>query len=207
MKNIFLLLLILLPCTMFAQRKGKQLDQQQSDENTEIKQYESSKGSSFKDKLYFGGNLGGGFSSNNSYFLIQPIVGYKVSDNFSVGVDPIYIYASQTYTFNNGVNTINKKFATSVIGPGVFARYNVIENIFAYTEYQGISYTTPVYDASKADWVDKDFWNNNLYVGGGYSTGGNGNGGAYFMLLYNLLYDANRTFYGRPYDVRIGFLF
>lgn len=206
MKKLFLLLIIAFTLPCVAQRKAQQLDEQQSDEQAKIEQYEGAKKSSFADKLYFGGNLGGGFSTGYSLFLIQPIVGYKVTDNFSVGVDPLYIYSSQTYEVSNGVNTFKRKLTNHVIGPGVFARYNVIENIFAYTEYQGISFKTPVYDKYKADFVDKTFWNNNLYLGGGYSSNGSGSG-TYIMLLYNVLYDSNNTFYGHPYDFRIGFLF
>jgi hypothetical protein len=206
MKNLFLLLIIVFSLPCWAQRKAKQLDEQQSDEKAKIEQYEGTKKSPFADKLYYGGNLGGGFSTGYSLFLIQPIVGYKVTDNFSVGVDPLYIYSSQTYEVSNGVKTFNRELTNHVIGPGVFARYNVIENIFAYTEYQGISFKTPVYDKYKADFVDKTFWNNNLYLGGGYSSNGSGSG-TYIMLIYNVLYDAQNTFYGRPYDIRIGFLF
>ena len=205
MKKIFFLLIVVISLPCFAQRKAQQLDEQQVDEQAKIEQYEGAKKSAFTDKLYFGGNFGLAFSTYNSYFLIQPIVGYKLTEKFSVGVDPLFVYSSITAT--NSYNASTKKFSTTVIGPGLFAKYNVIENIFGYGEYQGISYTAPVFDATKADYVNKDFWNNNLYIGGGYMSKGSGRGGTYVMFLYNVLYDSKNTFYGRPYDIRIGFLF
>lgn len=204
MKNLFLLLIIVFSLPCYAQRKAKQLDEQQSDEQAKIEQYEGTKKSSFADKLYYGGNFGLAFSTNNYYFLLQPIVGYKLTEKFSVGVDPLFVYSSITAT--NPFNASTKKFSTTVIGPGLFVKYNLIENIFGYGEYQGISFSAPVYDVYKADFVNKDFWNNNLYLGGGYSSNGSGSG-TYVMVLYNVLYDVNNTFYGRPYDIRIGFLF
>ncbi len=205
MKTLLLLLSILISIPCFSQRKAQQLDEQQVDEQAKIEQYEGTKKSSFADKLYYGGNFGLAFSTNNSYFLIQPIVGYKLTEKFSLGIDPLFVYSSITAT--NSYNSSTKKFSTTVLGPGIFAKYNVVENLFGYGEYQGISFTAPVYDVSKADFVDKDFWNNNLYLGGGYMAAGSGKGGTYIMLLYNVLYDAKNTFYGRPYDIRIGFLF
>jgi hypothetical protein len=204
MKKLFLLLIVSVSFPCIAQRKAQQLDEQQADEQAKIEQYEGSKKTSFADKLYYGGNFGLAFSTNNSYFLLQPIVGYKLTEKFSLGVDPLFVYSSITAT--NSFNPSTKKFSTTVIGPGLFAKYNLIENIFGFGEYQGISFSAPVYDVSKADFINKDFWNNNLYLGGGYSSNGSGSG-TYVMLLYNVLFDVNNTFYGRPYDIRIGFLF
>lgn len=206
MKKLFLLLSIVISLPIWAQRKAQQLDEQQADEQAKIEQYEGSKKSSFADRFYFGGNFGGGFSTGYSLLMVQPIVGFKVTDKFSFGLDPLYIYSSQTYQVSNGITTRNVELNNSVVGPGIFTKYNIIENIFAYSEYQGISFKAPVYDKFQANFVNKDFWNNNLYLGGGYSSNGSGSG-TYIMLLYNVLYDAKNTFYGRPYDIRIGFLF
>lgn len=179
-----------------AQRKTPELDKQKVEEQ---KQADETYGSndSWKDRMIYGGNIGGSLGNISSFFMVQPIVGYKITDKFQAGLCPLYIYSSRTYQLTTG-----KNFTQSVnaFGPGVFGRYLINDNIFAHVEYLGLSYK--IYDElTKAD-ISR--FSNSAFVGGGYMPGGTG---VYIVALYDLLYNSNTSFYSSPFDIRIGFVF
>ncbi len=179
-----------------AQRKTPELDKQKVEEQ---KQADETYGSndSWKDKMIYGGNIGGSLGNVSSFFMVQPIVGYKITDKFQAGLCPLYIYSSRTFQLTTG-----KNFTQSVnaFGPGVFGRYLINDNIFAHVEYLGLSYK--IYDElSRAD-ISR--FSNSAFVGGGYMPGGTG---VYIVALYDLLYNTNTSFYASPFDIRIGFVF
>lgn len=179
-----------------AQRKTPELDTQKVEEQ---KQADETYGNndSWKDKMLYGGNIGASFGVANSFFMVQPIVGYKITDKFQAGICPLYIYNSRTVRLTNGQNfsqTIN------AYGPGVFGRYFINDNIFAHVEYLGLSYE--IYDEFSGFNVSK--FSNSGFVGGGYMPGG---AGMYIVALYDLLHDSKTSFYASPLDLRIGFVF
>ena len=179
--------------TAFAQRKTPELDKQKVEEQKQANETYGSN-DSWKDKMIYGGNICATFGNQSSYFLVQPIVGYKLTDKIQVGISPLYIYSSGTYTFSN------KKQIVSAYGPGVFGRYFINENIFAHTEYLGLSYN---YENELTNLKVSRF-SNSLFVGGGYMPGG---AGAYFVALYDVLYSKTNSFYSSPFDFRVGFVF
>ncbi|MFA9214849.1 MAG: hypothetical protein ACEQSR_13565 [Candidatus Methylacidiphilales bacterium] len=179
-----------------AQRKTPELDKQKVEEQK--KADETFGGNdSWKDKMIYGGNIGGSLGNLSSFFMIQPIVGYKITDKFQAGLCPLYIYSSRTYQLTTG-----KNFTQSVnaFGPGVFGRYLINDNIFAHVEYLGLSYK--IYDELSG--LDISKFSNSAYVGGGYMPGG---AGVYVVVLYDLLYNSSTSFYQSPFDIRIGFVF
>ncbi len=198
------LLVAMIPIILFsfnaqAQRKVKELDEQKQDEQkSEERNY--GKDDSWKDNLFFGGNFGGSISNGYSRILLQPNIGYKLSENFAVGISPLYMYVSNTY-----FNYNNKPIIVSdnIYGPGLFARFNVLENLFIYGEYLGLSYSR-FYEKNNGDIGSVRSWSDNLFLGGGYSQGN-----AYIMFLYNVMYDKNSAynFYSDPFDIRVGFYF
>lgn len=179
-----------------AQRKTPELDKQKVEEE---KKADATFGSndSWKDRMIYGGNIGGSLGNLSSFFMIQPIVGYKITDKFQAGLCPLYIYSSRTIPLTNG-----KNFTQSInaFGPGVFGRYLVNDNIFAHVEYLGLSYK--IYDELSG--LDISKFSNSAYVGGGYMPGG---AGVYVVVLYDLLYNSTTSFYQSPFDIRIGFVF
>jgi hypothetical protein len=180
----------------FAQRKTPELDKQKVEEQKQANETYGSN-DSWKDRMIYGGNIGGSLGNVSSFFMIQPMVGYKITDKFQAGLCPLYIYSSRTYQFTSG-----KKFTQSVnaFGPGVFGRYLVNDNIFAHVEYLGLSYK--IYDELSG--LDVSKFSNSAFVGGGYMPGGTG---VYIVVLYDLLYDSKTSFYSNPLDIRIGFVF
>lgn len=90
----------------------------------------------FKDRFYFGGNLGLQFGSA-TYIDLSPLVGYKISEQFSAGVGATYIY------YNVKENAYNYKYETSIYGGRVFARYHFMENLFAHAETELLNMDVP----------------------------------------------------------------
>jgi hypothetical protein len=182
--------------TAFAQRKTPELDKQKVEEQKQANETYGSN-DSWKDKMIYGGNIGGSLGNVSSFFMIQPMVGYKITDKFQAGLCPLYIYSSRTYQFTSG-----KNFTQSInaFGPGVFSRYLINDNIFAHVEYLGLSYK--IYDELSG--LDVSKFSNSAFVGGGYMPGGTG---VYIVVLYDLLYDSKTSFYSNPLDIRIGFVF
>lgn len=182
--------------TANAQRKTPELDKQKVEEQKQANETYGSN-DSWKDKMIYGGNIGGSLGNVSSFFMIQPMVGYKITDKFQAGLCPLYIYSSRTYQFSSG-----KNFTQSInaYGPGVFGRYLINDNIFAHVEYLGLSYK--IYDELSG--LDVSKFSNSAFVGGGYMPGGSG---VYIVVLYDLLYNSKTSFYSNPLDIRIGFVF
>ena len=183
---------------LLAQRKTRELDNQKQDEQKKADDTYG-KNDSWKDKMIFGGSFGGAIGNQSSFFMIQPIVGYKFTDKIQAGISPLYIYSSRTINIGG-----NKTLTQSInaYGPGVFGRYFVNDNIFAHVEYLGLSYDR--YNEKTNSNISE--FSNSLFLGGGYMPNGGGSG-IYVVALYDLLYDSKTSFYSNPLDIRVGFLF
>jgi hypothetical protein len=148
----------------------------------------SKSGSSPFDKFYFGG--GGGFSGGTNYInlSLSPLVGYKITEAFSGGVQITYQYVkSGNYKISN-------------YGGGPFLRYNVSEKLFAYTQYEYLNFG--YYDLrGEIQRLGFDSW----FVGLGYTEPIGKNLSFNIMALYNLLYsDGTNTPYQSPLVFRVG---
>lgn len=132
--------------------------------------------SDFWQKVYFGGNLGLQFG-NYTFINIAPIVGYKVTEKFSVGAGPSYIYLKDRY-YN---------YSTSIYGGNVFARYFIFKDLFAHTEYEVLN----------GDWkgTGNRFNLTNVWVGGGYRQRVGMAGSFMILALWNI----NESIYS-PYS-------
>jgi hypothetical protein len=108
----------------------------------------------FKDRLYFGGNFGGIFG-NITYVNLSPFIGCKLTKEFSIGGGITYNYYSQTYGA--------KKYTSYIYGTNAFARYTILENLFAQVGWDRLNiadYTSPI--------LNSRVWIDNILVGGGY---------------------------------------
>lgn len=136
---------------------------------------------------FVGGMIGGGFSSNNSYLEISPIIGYHVTPAFDVGTRLTYIF--QSYKDNLGQKHNNHNY-----GVGLFGRYKFLKFLMAHVEYNGLS----------VKWYDGNrYWVNSLYVGGGLYQSMGGRGFATITILYDVFEDPYSP-YNNPL-IRIGF--
>lgn len=145
--------------------------------------------SSFASRLYFGGGLGLQIGSI-TLIEVSPLVGYKITPKFSVGLSPTYKY----YKYNDYYG--NQK--TNVFGGSLFSRYVIWNNIFAHVEYESLYYNVkvPGYDVAK-----KHF--DSFFMGGGYNQPIGMNSAMYVLALWNLN-DTPDSPYINPV-IRVGF--
>jgi hypothetical protein len=145
----------------------------------------------FTDRIYFGGggSLGGGTSAiGYRYFnvTINPLVGYKITSSWSVGV-------GVNYTF---LNYPDVKVHLNQYGVSPFTRYN-FGRLFAYSEYSMIS--VPSFDNSFRRTYRR------FPVGIGYSMPLGGKTAVNVMALYDLLYKQRDGAFASPWIFRVFF--
>jgi hypothetical protein len=93
-----------------------------------------------KDRLYFGGNLALGFGQV-TIIEIAPVVGYRITPHWSVGVGPSYEYYKTSGNYFGN-------FSTSIYGLSVFTDYIIWKNVIS----KGISLVTHIeYEALNLD--------------------------------------------------------
>jgi len=145
-----------------------------------------------KSHLYFGGGFGLQFGSM-TLIEISPLVGYKITPKFSVGLSPTYKF----YKYNDYYGQ-NLDLKTNVWGGSIFSRYYIFESVFAHVEYETLLYNihSPGYPETKQQF-------NSFFVGGGYNQRIGENSGMYIMVLWNLN-DTPDSPYVNPI-IRVGF--
>jgi len=153
----------------------------------------------FKDRLWYGGNLGLGFGSSQfrSDFNINiaPMVGYKITPNWSAGPRLDLGYFDTRFNFGTRVDRYN----SFVFGGGVFTRYKVIWDVFIHVESGFFEFPLLGTDLSGNPTVFKQV-QNPVYVGLGYNAGG-----GEILLLYDVAAPGNAIV--QPWDLRFGFTF
>ena len=148
----------------------------------------------FTQKLWYGGGVNLGFQSFNgiSQFLfgLSPMVGYKITDEFSMGPR-----AAVQYTYYK----INAETAQPLSWAiGAFSRYKLFPSIFAHIEYEFEDRALAAYDGFELSIFRQA--RNNFYAGGGYHSG-NGLWGYELVVLYNFL---EEDFNDIPFIIRAG---
>ncbi len=150
----------------------------------------------FKERLFFGGNLGLNFGSL-TYINISPTIGYRITDELGVGLGPAYSYFSDN-------RDKNYKYTTNTYGGRLFGQYQLLENLLLYSEYEMINVEVPNLLFTKL--IRENI--SSLFVGGGYTQPfGNGNSGVTLMLLYNVM-ESDYRIYENPIirtGINIGF--
>jgi hypothetical protein len=159
--------------------------------NTNFSQAEESEPefTSFKDRLYTGGNLSLNFGTI-TYIDVSPILGYKITEDFSVGAGIKYVYI--------GYNTAPRT-STSMYGGSWFTRHLFLENFLAHAEFEAISLKTrePFTGKIKREIVPI------ALVGGGYKQSLGGSSYLQIMLLYDLIGDNNSPYAGTsPFGIQ-----
>ncbi len=145
---------------------------------------------SFADRLYYGGNVQLQFGTY-TVVGISPLVGYKITEQLSVGVTPSYTYFRDNYY----------KIGYSVYGGSVFSRFFVIEDLFLHAEYERLYYPLIVGSGNTTK-----FYADRALVGGGYVLRFSDNAGFYLMGMYDLLWKQQSSFYVSPFVFRGGFI-
>ncbi|MDN5212325.1 hypothetical protein QQ020_09705 [Fulvivirgaceae bacterium BMA12] len=144
---------------------------------------------SFFDRVYVGGNVSMQFGTF-TYLELSPLAGYMITNMFSAGLGVTYRYIS--------IRDVD--FNTSIYGGRVFARHNLGEQFFLYTEYESLRNELRFGDGTRREWVP------GFFVGGGlFQPIGNSGVGFAVTALYNFSYDEIRSPYNSPWVFRVGF--
>ena len=160
--------------------------------NAQVNTEDFNQKGNFRSRLFFGGGFG---LQVGSVTLIElsPLVGYKVTPKFALGLSPTYKY----YKYNDYYGSSND-LSANVWGGSIFARYSIFQNVFAHVEYETLYYNTQL---SGNPYYLRQY--NSFFVGGGYNQQIGGNSAMYFLLLWNLN-DTPESPYINPV-IRIGF--
>jgi hypothetical protein len=126
----------------------------------------------FQERIFFGGNVGAWFG-RTTYVNISPVVGIKITKKFSAGVGATYNYFSEQYG--------NQKFIYTVYGGSVFARYLIMENLFAQVGVDRLS--VPDY---RTGLLNSRTWIDNVLIGGGYRQRFSERGSFMLVVFYNI---------------------
>lgn len=148
----------------------------------------SSNGSSFSDRIYFGG--GGGLSGGSQYLNVSlsPLVGYKITDAFSAGMQITYQYVkSNNLSMNN-------------FGGGPFANYIIANRFIIYSQYEYMSYE--VFD-NYGETYRLD--GRSLFLGIGWNEPLTDQVSFQILGLYDVLYGSGANSpYSSPLQIRAG---
>jgi hypothetical protein len=136
----------------------------------------------FTDRLFFGGGLGLQFGTV-TLIDISPVIGYRVTEKLETGIGLTYKY----YKFND-YYYLGGDLKSNIIGGSIFARYHILENLFAHIEYESLRYRYDEYygSGSSITYSQRTAVYNSIFVGGGYRQ--RISSGSYFfiMALWNL---------------------
>lgn len=131
---------------------------------------------SFKDRLYFGGYIGLQFGTYTS-IDISPLIGYRVTPEFNVGIGVLYNYTSFDYGGTIG------QHGYSSWGGRLTANYTLFKFIALGVEYQ--YRTVEVYNVYEQSFENQGV--NILFLGGGIRQKVGGNAYMFLMAYYDVL--------------------
>lgn len=188
----------------FAQRKKKK-------KKSETDEYFDESGG-FAHRLWYGGNVIVGFNGGTNTFTflnystftigITPMVGYKITDFFSVG--PRFTILYQYYRGEIALGVADGINLTSY-GAGVFSRFKFFREFFVHGEYEYLEQAF-IADLRDGEWVSGSFAQDNIYFGAGYNSSVGGPFGYEILILYNFNVPPD-TLTINPFDFRIGFTY
>ena len=128
-----------------------------------------------KSKLYYGGYMSLSFGSFTTIGF-EPMVGYKVTPEFSAGVSLSYEYSSYD------------DISASNYGGSVFTRYRVHPRIYTHAEFSAINYEIYHFMDTERKWVPF------LFLGGGLSQPISSNTWLTAQLLFDVINSDNSPY-------------
>jgi len=151
------------------------------------------------DRVYYGGTFGLSFGTFTS-ILVEPLVGFKMTEKLSTGIGIGFRYGKDNRTNSN-------LEYTNYLGR-FYARYIIIPRVYAHVEYMVESYDESFYfegqSINKTGRTVVPF----LFVGGGLRSPA-GNGSFIVQILFNVLQsnsNSNQVYpSGSPY-ISIGYI-
>lgn len=140
----------------------------------------------FIDRMFTGGNLGAQFGTI-TFIDVSPLLGYKVTDKFSLGIGATYQYYHYKDKYYD--------FETNVYGGRVFGRYLFTDYLFGHAEYEYLNLEAFDFKRRRVD-VES------ILAGGGYIQRISDHASIVAMILYNFT-ESVYTPYSNPI-IRIG---
>ena len=195
----FLVILVLLFLGKTAQAQSSRFEDEGQTPSTpvnadppQVTPQQSNTAAGFWQRTRFGGNFGLQLG-NPTFINVSPRMYYLVTQDFWVGGGATYMYTRYKAPFS--------PFETSTYGANITAIYQVFAPIFLQAEYEPLNFEA--YNAFEG--VYNRTWIHGVLVGGGI-TQRVGRGAIFLTALYNVTWkDANRSFYGSPWIIRVGF--
>lgn len=168
----------------------------------------------FVQKLIIGGGIGLAFGDYTN-ISVTPVIGYRITDNFSAGIGLGYQYVRINDFFEverpNAIGVYDYyDLKANIFSASVWARYLVWRNLFAHVEFEQnfLSYKYPGFDpagsGSIVETADR-YQAPSLLLGGGYRQPIGDRASVNFMLLYDVLQDEYSPYGNQPF-VKIQFL-
>ncbi len=197
---LFLSLFLFLSVNAFAQDYNyvEEKDEKKEEPKKEEKEPEKTKEEdppSFKDRVFFGGNLGFQFG-DITFIDISPLAGYKITNQLHAGIGVSYQYFKDSRFTND--------YSSSILGYRTFGRYMVTENVFPHVEFESLSFK---FQDNFGTELSRQ-WYNSLLAGVGIAQPIGRRGAINALVLYNLSYNSDEpSLYASPWITRIGFVF
>lgn len=146
-------------------------------------------------RVYVGGQFGGGLANGQLQGVISPEAGYYLTESLLVAGGPTWEFARFS---NPNTNDVDK---ARYLGGHLFARYNVFKGFFAHAEYEYVNYKRngeKVIDPRTNEAINGI---NGLFAGAGVRIGNFVSA----MILYNFLYDEEDLFQRYSNPLGLGF--
>ena len=173
---------------------------------------------SFRDRLFFGGNLGLAIGTYTD-IEVSPLVGYYITPRWAAGVGFTYEYYNNKYHWTlydsyTGQFSGYERYETNIFGGRLFTNYVIVNNvndwipfglnfrIFAHAEYEAMSYEKNFFDPD----LQGRQLQNSILVGGGLRFPSGKRSSMNLYILWNLNSQLN-NFYGSGPIIRMGFNF
>ena len=164
----------------------------------------------FTQRIVAGGGLSLSLGTYTS-ISVSPVVGYRITDNFSAGVGFGYQYLKAKDYFEVGVNDY-RDLKANMISVSAWARYLVWRNLFVHAEiernfmtFQEPAYAQPTPGQLVIVTEKTKYQANSLLIGPGYRTAIGERSSINFALLYDALQEKYSPYGNQPF-VKIQFL-
>jgi hypothetical protein len=159
------------------------------------------------DKLIIGGGLNLGLGSGYANVGVAPIVGYRITDQFSAGIGLGYQYNRAPILEDPVTNQVYYAYQ-HMIYPSIWTRYFVYKNFFveATYEYDFINRRYPLDNYGMYNETKSNVTNSCLLVGIGVKQPIAGRVYLYGALVYDVLQGAYSPYPKNSPDVRFGII-
>jgi len=145
-----------------------------------------------ENRWYYGGNIGFSFWNNYTYLGIYPLIGYKITPQFSVGGKIGYSYINY--------KDANPSFDTHNYGGSIFTRYRIIPQIYLHGEFVYSSYERQTFNLINQQFGTERVWVPFLLLGGGLSQNIGPNVWVFAEVLFDVINDEKSPYKsGEPF--------